>query len=109
MVPLSTPAWIHFSGHTMSRLKRHDSMKLNFLVQLHGPLQKFDSPTLLGGLDISIQAPEVSFTAWVKFSREFSKGYIFRKRLHAAGFGSDRSCWALFFSHDKGPELRYGI
>lgn len=77
-------------------------------MQLHGPLQKFDSPTMLGGLDISIQAPEVSFTVWVKTSRVFSKGYIFRKRLDAAGFGSDLSCWALFLNRDRGPELRYG-
>ena len=63
---------------------------------------------MLGGLDISIQAPEVSFTVWVKTSRVFSKGYIFRKRLDAAGFGSDLSCWALFLNRDRGPELRYG-
>ena len=36
-------------------------------VQLLGPLQKFATPQLLGGLDLTIDVPKISFTAWVIF------------------------------------------
>ena len=35
-------------------------------VQLLGPLKTFSQPMLLGGIDLTIQAKDISFTAWVK-------------------------------------------
>jgi hypothetical protein len=63
------------------------------IVELHTSDELFAKPKLLGGLSLSVYLPVFSFTAWVKMGSEFSNGYVFRKRLQAAGDGSDLSCW----------------
>jgi hypothetical protein len=61
-------------------------------VQLLGPLEKFTRAKRLG-VDVSIQAPQVSFTVWAKADPIFVKGYIVQKKLIKSGYGSDLSCW----------------
>jgi hypothetical protein len=62
-------------------------------VELHTGTALFTESKLLGGLELSIQLPSFSFTAWVQMVPEFVQGYIFRKRLQPAGSGSELSCW----------------
>jgi hypothetical protein len=62
-------------------------------VELHTGTALFTEAKLLGGLELSIQLPSFSFTAWVQMVPEFIQGYIFRKRLQPAGSGSELSCW----------------
>jgi hypothetical protein len=78
-------------------------------VQLLGPLQSFSSPKLLGGIDLSINTPQISFTAWVQTEPLFVKGYIMRKRLLPAGYGSELSCWGWHLDRYKGPQFHYGV
>jgi hypothetical protein len=85
-----------------------DTLDAGF-VQLLGPLQEFSTPLLLGGVDITIQAPSVSFTTWLKTDPLFLKGYILRKRLLPAGYGSELSCWGWHLDRMKGPQLHYGV
>ena len=87
--------------------KYFDTEEAGF-VQLMGPLQAFSSPKLLGGIDLSINAPKVSFTTWVKTEPLFVKGYIMRKRLLPAGYGSELSCWGWYLDRLKGPQFHYG-
>jgi hypothetical protein len=61
-------------------------------VQMLGPLQSYSSPKLLGGVDLTINAPSISFTAWVKTEPLFVKGYLMRKRLLPAGRRSGFGC-----------------
>ena len=62
-------------------------------VELHSGTELFLEARLLGGLELSIQLPSFSFTAWVQTVPEFAQGYVFRKRLQPAGNGSELSCW----------------
>ena len=87
--------------------KYFDTEEAGF-VQLLGPLKSFSAPKLLGGIDLSINAPTVSFTAWVKTEPLFVKGYIMRKRLLPAGYGSELSCWGWYLDRFKGPQFHYG-
>ena len=65
-------------------------------------------PMQLGSIDISLSAPEISFTVWAKLDPMFGKGYILRKRLKTAGYGADLSCWGWYLDKSKGPEVHYG-
>jgi hypothetical protein len=62
-------------------------------VELHTGTVLFSEAKLLGGLELSVQLPCFSFTAWVQMVPEFVQGYVFRKRLQPAGSGSELSCW----------------
>ena len=88
--------------------KYFDTEEAGF-VQLLGPLQTFSSPKLLGGIDLSINAPQISFTTWVKTEPLFVKGYIMRKRLLPAGYGSELSCWGWYLDRYMGPQFHYGV
>ena len=77
-------------------------------VQLLGPLQTFSVPKHLS-VDITIQAQSLSFTAWVRTSPLFVKGYIVRKRLLPAGYGSEFSCWGWYLDRRKGAQFHYGV
>ena len=78
-------------------------------VQMLGPLQAYSSPKLLGGVDLTINVPSISFTTWVKTEALFVKGYLLRKRLLPAGFGSELSCWGWYLDKYQGPQFHYGV
>ena len=78
-------------------------------VQLLGAMKSFSTPMLLGGIDVTIQAPEISLTAWVKTTPQFVRGYLIRKRLLPAGNGAELSCWGWYLGSKQGPGLHYGV
>ena len=78
-------------------------------LELLGPLQEFSSPTLLGGIEPAITLPHISFSAWLRVTPQFSKGYLLRKRLVAAGDGAELACWGWYFDKRKGPQLHFGV
>ena len=78
-------------------------------VELLGPLQTFSSPKLLGGVDLAISVPQISFTAWLKVTPQFNSGYLLRKRLVPAGDGSDLACWGWYLDKKLGPQLHFAV
>lgn len=76
--------------------------------QLVTHAEKFSSPKVLGGLQLSVQIPEFSFTAWVSTEPQFVSAYILKKRIMPAGPGSELACWGWFLSANDGPQLHYG-
>jgi hypothetical protein len=77
-------------------------------VQMIGNLEKFTKPRVLSGFDLSIVAPTISFTAWVKTTPLFQSGYIIRKRPSSFGPASALSCWAWFLDARDGPKFLLG-
>jgi hypothetical protein len=77
-------------------------------VQMIGNWDKFTKPRVLSGFDLSIGAPTISFTAWVKTTPLFQSGYIIRKRPSSFGPASALSCWAWFLDARDGPKFLLG-
>lgn len=77
-------------------------------VELLGPMTTFNAPQVIGKLDLSIQIPSFSFTAWVGIGPQFVRGYIARKRIKPAGDGNELACWGWHLSDTGGPALHYG-
>jgi hypothetical protein len=77
-------------------------------VQLIGNLEKFTKPRVLSGFDLSVRAPTVAFTAWVKTTPQFQSGYLIRKRPSSFGPASSLSCWAWFLDAHEGPKFVLG-
>ena len=69
---------------------------------------KFAQPKLVLGVDLSIQLPSVSFTAWVRLDETFDGGYVVRKRMAASGTEALQSCWGWYLNRERGQELHYG-
>ena len=78
-------------------------------VTLLGPLQSFATSQVLGGIDLSIEVPEFSFSAWVRSTPQFVRGFIVRKRLVSAGHGQELSCWGWRLDKNAGPALVFGV
>jgi hypothetical protein len=77
-------------------------------VQLNGDVKAYTSPEVLSGFDLTIQAPAISFTAWIKTSQQFIGGYLIRKRPVASGNSSLLSCWGWYLDAKSGPQLHFG-
>ena len=68
----------------------------------------FTTPKMVMGIDLSMQLPSVSFTAWVRLDEYFSGGYIIRKKMAVSGTGSLHSCWGWYLNRLRGQQLHYG-
>ena len=77
-------------------------------VQLIGNFQKFTQPIAASGFDLTIRAPTISLTAWIKIRPQFQSGYIIRKRPSSSGVASDLSCWAWLLDAQSGPKFVLG-
>ena len=77
-------------------------------VQLIGNLQTFTQSNAATGFDLTIGAPTISLTAWIKTSPQFQSGYLIRKRPSSSGVASDLSCWAWLLDAQSGPKLVLG-
>ena len=77
-------------------------------VQMIGDLKTFSNPDLVGGFALTIEAPEISFSSWVRISQDFIGGYLLRKRPASAGVSSSRSCWGWYLDRKHGQALHYG-
>jgi len=88
--------------------KYFDTAERGF-VQLLGPLYKFSASKLVGGVELTIHVPQMSFSTWVRTDPIFVNGYLVRKRLVPAGYGSDLSCWGWYLDRHKGPQFHYGV
>ena len=78
-------------------------------VTLLGPLRSFATSQVLGGVDLSIEVPSFSFTAWVRSTPQFVRGFLVQKRLVSAGDGQDLSCWGWRLDKTNGPALSFGV
>eukprot|EP00961_Rhodomonas_salina_P074250 997613-Rhodomonas_salina.1 len=67
-------------------------------VELIGAMEAFSGPKVIGGVTLSIQIPNFSFTCWMKAARQFKRGYIIRKRILPAGSGAELACWGCCWS-----------
>jgi hypothetical protein len=77
-------------------------------VQLIGDFQKFTEQVAATGFDLTIHAPTVSMTVWIKTSPQFQSGFLIRKRPSSSGGASDLSCWAWLLDAQSGPKLVLG-
>jgi hypothetical protein len=78
-------------------------------VTLLGPLRSFATSQVLGGVDLSIEVSHFSFSAWVRSTPQFVRGFIVQKRLVSAGDGEDLSCWGWRLDKTSGPALSFGV
>lgn len=79
--------------------------KFEGAVQLIGDLKTFSGPEVQGGFDLSIQSPTISFSAWVKLTPQFVRGYIIRKKPMPT---SELVCWAWYIDANNGPQIHLG-
>jgi hypothetical protein len=77
-------------------------------VQMIGDLKSFSNPELVGGFSLTVEAPEISFSSWVRISQDFVSGYLVRKRPVSAGTSSSRSCWGWYLHRTHGQALHFG-
>lgn len=78
-------------------------------VELIGDLKSFSTPEVLGGVDLTILSRTISFTAWIKTTPQFLRGYLIRKRPTAEpGETSELACWGWLLDADSGPQLHLG-
>jgi len=74
-------------------------------VQMIRDLKPFQNPEALGGFDLNIHAPAISFTTWIQTTPQFAGGYMIRKRPAPT---SDLSCWSWYLDPRLGPQLHFG-
>ena len=96
----SRDAFIHLLPTLSQTSKKYFALSSQYFdtkglgdVELIRDLTSFASPEEMGGFDLNIQAPTISFTSWIRTTPQFVSGYLIRKRPSQT---SDLSCWGWF-------------
>jgi hypothetical protein len=112
---MSRDAFVEALGGLSSTSKKYFMLSPRYFdtegkgdVQLIGDFQKFTEQVAATGFDLTIHAPTVSWTVWIKTSPQFQSGFLIRKRPSSSGSASGLSCWAWLLDAQSGSKLVLG-